>query len=276
MTPKAPVNPMSVAIAGYGKMGESMAKAWVTSPFVDMISILDPFPVTGDLVGHEKITSYTKAREFAKNIAHFDVLVMAVKPQSLDALCGNLHDLPKTVTILSIAAGKNLSYYAQQFGEKHPVVRAMPNTPAAVGKGMTVAVPSPHISDEQKAHVHFLLSCLGKVEWSRLESLMDAVTAVSGSGPAYVFYLVEALTKAGMENGLDKDFAGTLARQTVIGAAALLEDSPDITASELRENVTSPNGTTAAALTALMDGRFQDVLNETVAKAAARSKELSA
>lgn len=275
MSPLAPSSPLSIGIAGYGKMGGAMTMAWVQSPFVRQISILDPFPLIDEIPNKEKVAGYTEPAAFLKDSSQWDILVLAVKPQSMDALCGSLKDLRKDLPILSIAAGKSLGYFAAKFGETQPVIRAMPNTPAAIGKGMSVAVASPAISAETKANVNFLVSCFGKMEWVKDENLMDAVTAVSGSGPAYVFYLIESLAQAGVASGLDKDFAVTLARQTVIGAAALAEDSLDMSAEKLRENVTSPNGTTAAALSSLMDGRFQDVLNEAVAKATARSKELS-
>ncbi|PZQ45538.1 MAG: pyrroline-5-carboxylate reductase, partial [Micavibrio aeruginosavorus] len=163
----------------------------------------------------------------------------------------------------------------KRFGEQQPIVRAMPNTPASIGKGMSVAGAAHGTSEDIMLTAHKLLSALGLVEWVKDEGLLDPVTAVSGSGPAYVFYLIEALAEAGLQAGLDKDFAMTLARQTVVGAAALAEHDAEIPAHRLRENVTSPNGTTAAALSVLMDGRLQDVMNEAVAAATKRGKELS-
>jgi pyrroline-5-carboxylate reductase len=151
----------------------------------------------------------------------------------------------------------------------------MPNTPAAIGKGITVACGTGNVNDTQRAIADNLLKAMGKVEWSNSESIMDAVTAVSGSGPAYVFYLIEALADAGMKSGLPADLSMKLARETVIGAAALADKETSLTASKLRENVTSPNGTTAAALSVLMNGDLQKLMDEAVAKATARGKELS-
>ena len=151
----------------------------------------------------------------------------------------------------------------------------MPNTPAAIGKGMTVAVANSNVSLENSNKAKDLLKTTGKFEWADEEEMMDAVTALSGSGPAYVFHLIEMLAKAGAENGLPENLAMTLARQTVIGAAALAEAEPQTKPETLRENVTSPGGTTEAALRILMDGRAQSLLNETLAAAKHRSEELS-
>ena len=151
----------------------------------------------------------------------------------------------------------------------------MPNTPAAIGKGMTVACANTKVSAKQKSMTENLLDTLGVTDWLENETLFDAVTGLSGSGPAYIFYMIEAMAKAGTTLGLEPGFAMKLARQTVIGSAALAEREASLPASKLRENVTSPNGTTAAALSVLMDGKFQDIITTAIAKASARSKELS-
>jgi pyrroline-5-carboxylate reductase len=152
----------------------------------------------------------------------------------------------------------------------------MPNTPAAIGRGMTVAVASREVTDEQRQRAHRLLAASGAVEWIDDEQLMDAVTAVSGSGPAYVFLLAEALAKAGVAAGLPADLAATLARETVAGAGELLHRS-ELDAATLRQNVTSPGGTTAAALSVLMqdDGGLDPLLTQAVAAATRRSRELA-
>jgi len=272
---KAPAKPLTLGLAGCGKMGSAMVRAWMQSPFVAHIDILDPSALPADLEQHPKLKGFKSGISFMDCAEHWDGLVLAVKPQIMDEFCPAIAPvLPEDVPILSIVTGKTLGYYTKQFGKDQPIVRAMPNTPAAIGKGMTVACASPALHDTEKTEAHFLLSCLGKVEWVEDETLMDAVTAVSGSGPAYVFYLLEALAQAGTKAGLKPDFAMALARQTVIGAAALIE-ADETPAAKLRENVTSPNGTTAAALSVLMNGTWQDLLTEAVAAAAKRAKELS-
>ena len=180
----------------------------------------------------------------------------------------------KDALILSIAAGQSLAALESFFAAGQPVVRSMPNTPAAIGKGVSAAITNRHVSDKQKAMASRLLEASGTVSWIADESLMDAITALSGSGPAYVFYLIEALAKAGETIGLDPQLSMSLARQTVIGSAALAEDSCDIPAEILRKNVTSPGGTTEAALKILMDGEFQALLNEALKAAKDRGIEL--
>lgn len=265
-----------IALAGCGKMGAAMATAWLNAGMVDRLDILDPSPLPPSIAVHKAVTAYTDESAFHANADHWDVLVIAVKPQILAALCKNLSPLPARTPVLSIAAGQSLLNFADLFGAHHPVIRAMPNTPAAIGHGMTVAVPAPSVTKDQKTMADALLSAFGKTAWIDDEGLMDAVTALSGSGPAYVFYLIEAMAKAGVAAGLPEDIAMSLARQTVIGAAALAESDPSTPADILRANVTSPNGTTAAALDVLMDGKFQDILTRAIARAAERSRELSA
>lgn len=264
-----------IALAGCGKMGAAMATAWLNAGIVTRLDILDPSPLPADIAAHKAVTAYTDESAFRVNADHWDVLIIAVKPQILVPLCQNLLPLPAHTLVLSIAAGQSLTSFANIFGLHHPVIRAMPNTPAAIGRGMTVAVAAQPVMQPQKDMADALLSALGKTTWIKDENLMDAVTALSGSGPAYVFYLIEAMAKAGAAAGLPEDMAQTLARQTVIGAAALAESDPATPADILRANVTSPNGTTAAALEILMHGEFQDILTRAIARAAERSRELS-
>lgn len=203
-----------------------------------------------------------------------DVVVLAVKPQVMDRVLPPYAAYPGAV-FLSIAAGKPLAYFARHLGAATAVVRAMPNTPAAVGRGITVAAPNPIVTLPQRQACDALLAAVGEVAWVDDEGLMDAVTAVSGSGPAYVFLLVEALAAAAIEAGLPEDLAAQLARATVVGSGELLRQSPD-SAAVLRTNVTSPGGTTFAALQVLMgeDG-LQSLLTRAVAAATRRSRELA-
>jgi pyrroline-5-carboxylate reductase len=202
-------------------------------------------------------------------------IVLAVKPQVAPQAIPPLAPLvgPATV-VVSIMAGHTLKFLSETLAKPCAIVRAMPNTPAAIGHGITVAVPLA-ADAAQRALADRLLAATGAVEWTEDEALMDAVTAVSGSGPAYVFLLAEALTQAGIAAGLPQDLAAKLARETVIGAGELLHRSP-LDPAILRENVTSPGGTTAAALAVLMgkDG-LAALMEKAVAAATARSRELA-
>ena len=204
------------------------------------------------------------------------IILLAVKPQMMDEALAPLakHAGPDTL-VLSIAAGRSLQSIEAQLPERTSVIRAMPNTPAAIGRGITVAAPNLHVSPAQRKLADELLSSLGKVLWVEDESLLDPVAAVSGSGPAYVFLLVECLAEAGQAAGLDAELAEELARATVIGSAALL-DQTDLHVSKLREHVTSPGGTTAAAL-AILNGPegLRPLLKAAVAEATKRGRELA-
>jgi pyrroline-5-carboxylate reductase len=204
------------------------------------------------------------------------IILLAVKPQVMDEALAPLakHAGPGSL-VLTIAAGRSLQSVETHLPKQSPVVRAMPNTPAAIGRGITVAVPNAHVSPEQRKLADELLSSLGKVLWVEDESLLDPVTAVSGSGPAYVFLLVECLAEAGEAAGLDADLAEELARATVSGSAALLDQTAHH-AAKLKEHVTSPGGTTAAALSVL-DGPegLRPLLKAAVAEATRRGRELA-
>lgn len=205
-----------------------------------------------------------------------EVVVLAVKPQVIDAILPSYAPLVgRGATILSVAAGKTTSSLNRGLGGNAAVVRAMPNTPAAIRLGISVAYATSLVSAAQRARCDALLACVGSVLWVDDERLMDAVTAVSGSGPAYVFLLAECLGRAGVEAGLPEETAARLARETVAGAGALLARSP-LQAEVLRANVTSPGGTTAAALSILTaaDG-MQPLLTRAVAAATKRAGELA-
>ncbi len=210
----------------------------------------------------------------AKDIGAIEVLVVAVKPQMFSEAGPQLKSLVGTKTlVVSIMAGTTLAVLKEICGGV--AVRAMPNTAAAIGRGITVAVAGTGVAKQQRDVADALLRATGSVEWIEDESLMDAVTAVSGSGPAYIFLLAEELARAGVAAGLPEALATKLARETVSGSGELLRRS-DLTSATLRENVTSPGGTTAAALGVLMgDGGFQSLLTRAVAAATKRSQELS-
>ena len=203
------------------------------------------------------------------------VLFIAVKPQLMDAVLPALKAaMGENTVVVSIAAGKTLASLEAHLGEA-AMVRAMPNTPAMVGRGVTGAFANARVADHQRQLVQNLLKVSGPVEWVPGEADIDSVTAVSGSGPAYVFYLVECMAEAGRKLGLQADLAMRLARETVAGAGELLHQSPD-DASRLRQNVTSPGGTTAAALGVLMaeDG-MQPLFDAALEAARKRAQELA-
>ncbi|MCC3861008.1 pyrroline-5-carboxylate reductase [Pseudemcibacter aquimaris] len=267
-------NPL--VLIGCGKMGGSMLAGWLKeglSP--DAVQIVDPFldpvrksfPELGNL--HEAVDGLGQSLKPS-------FVIMAVKPQMMnDALAAlKEHDLSSAV-VMSVAAGKTIHYFEDHLGLDQAIVRAMPNTPAAIGKGITVCVANGPVSDAAKNICSTLLETVGDVEWIDDEALMDAVTALSGSGPAYVFYMAEAMAAAGEAIGLSPELSQKLARQTVAGAGGLLEES-DETASKLRENVTSPGGTTAAALDVLMSEEgIARIIRRAMQEAKNRSKELA-
>jgi pyrroline-5-carboxylate reductase len=209
-----------------------------------------------------------------KDAGEVDTLVVAVKPQSFREAGAALKQFTGSSTlVVSIMAGTPIASLEAVVGGS--VVRAMPNTPAAIGRGITVAVAARNVSAGQRAVADALLRATGSVEWVDDESLMDAVTAVSGSGPAYVFLLAEELARAGVEAGLPEALATRLARETVAGSGELLHQS-ELPSSTLRQNVTSPGGTTAAALGVLMgEPGLRDLMIRAIAAATQRSKELA-
>jgi pyrroline-5-carboxylate reductase len=263
-------------LLGAGKMGGALLDGWLENGLRgSQVTVVDP-----GLDEHRRAElgrSGVRLAQRAEDAAgpQYAAAVIAVKPQMIADTLPGLPALtgPDTI-VLSVAAGLRIEALQAPFGPAQPVVRAMPNTPAQVGQGMTVAVANAQVTGPQRAVIDALLGAVGQVAWTEDESLMDAVTAVSGSGPAYVFLLTECLAEAGRNAGLPFDLAEQLARQTVVGAGALMAGSP-LPASTLRQNVTSPNGTTAAALSVLMsDDGLQPLLSRAVERAKQRSVEL--
>jgi pyrroline-5-carboxylate reductase len=263
-------------VAGAGKMGGALLEGLIARGLpADQIVIQDPAPppeIAQFLQQHGIRTEATVASLAAPP----SLILVAVKPQLMDQVFAPLAKLsgPKTV-VLSIAAGKTLASFEQHLMPGNAVIRAMPNMPAQVGRGVTACVANAVATAEQKAMASQLLSAVGEVVWLEREDDMDAVTAVSGSGPAYVFLVAECLAEAGRKAGLSPQLAQSLARATVAGAGELLHRS-DLDAATLRQNVTSPGGTTAAALAMLMgQPGLQDLMTDAVAAAVRRSRELS-
>lgn len=261
-----------ISLIGCGKMGGAMLRGWLSSGDVAHVDILEPY----GFARAPKTEIFTDTAAFIKGAHKPDIIVLAVKPQMMAEVCAALKGFaPPHALILSIAAGKTIASFETIFGATQPVVRVMPNTPAAIGKGISVAVANKHVTPAQRETAHALLTAIGMTEWIDDEGLMNAVTAVSGSGPAYVFHLIETLATAGERAGLSPSLSIKLARQTVIGSAALAEADSDLPASKLRENVTSPGGTTAAALEVLMNGELQKIYDRAIGAATERGKELA-
>ena len=266
----------TVVLAGAGKMGSAMLAGWLEKgldPSAVRVQDPSPAPESADFLRRHRITIENVVAPLAAPPA---VIIAAVKPQVMADVMPGLAKLAGQGTVLlSIAAGKSISSFESFLPKGTAVVRAMPNTPAAIGRGITGAVANAAASSAQKELCHRLLGAVGEVVWIDDEALIDAVTAVSGSGPAYVFLLAECLAEAGRKAGLPDDTAMQLARATVSGSGELLRRS-DLDAATLRKNVTSPGGTTAAALNVLMrdkDG-LQALMTEAVLAALKRGQEL--
>jgi pyrroline-5-carboxylate reductase len=262
----------TLALAGAGKMGGAMLAGWLAGGLDPRrVVVIEPSP-SPEIAA--LAASGIRLNPSAKDTGAVETLVVAVKPQSFREAGAVLKPFagPSTL-VVSIMAGATIASISDVCGGA--VVRAMPNTPAAIGRGITVAVAAGNVSAAQRTVADALLRATGAVEWVDDETLMDAVTAVSGSGPAYIFLLAEELARAGVEAGLPAELATRLARETVAGSGELLRRS-DASSATLRQNVTSPGGTTAAALEVLMapDG-MQPLMIRAIAAATKRSKELA-
>lgn len=266
--------PGRVILVGAGKMGGAMLEGWLALELDPArIAVFDPGPPP-------EIAALLERHGVALNPLNGGppaVLLLAVKPQVAPEVLHKVAPLADANTlVVSVMAGRTLDFLETAFAPGTAIVRSIPNTPAAIGRGVTVAVPNGAVSPDQMSIADALLRATGGVEWVEDEALIDVATAVSGSGPAYVFLLAEALAQAGVAAGLAPDMADRLARATVAGAGELIART-GIEPATLRRNVTSPNGTTAAALAVLMDEKtgFTPLLAKAVAAAARRSRELA-
>ncbi|HYZ24011.1 MAG TPA: pyrroline-5-carboxylate reductase [Rhodopila sp.] len=261
-----------ILLVGCGRMGSAMLSGWREQGLAPSIAV-DPAPSAASLNGPDmKVVPDTTAipEEFAPA-----AVVLAVKPQNAAAVLPAYRRYARSAVFLSIMAGRTIAGMAALLGETAAIVRAMPNTPAAVRQGVTVACPGEGVGTPQRTLCDRLLQAIGTVAWVEDEALLDPVTAVSGSGPAYVFLLAELMEQAAIEQGIPPDLARLLARQTVAGSGALLRAS-DESAAELRKAVTSPGGTTAVALSVLMSpDAWPTAISQAIAAAANRSRELA-
>ena len=263
----------TLVLVGAGKMGSAMLDGWLARGLdPKKIIVIEPQPVKAlKALARRGVKLNPKDK-----VGVASAIVIAVKPQSApEAVPPLARYIDKTTLVLSIMAGRTIGFLEKSLPTGTAIVRAMPNTPAAIGRGISVAVTNARISMRQRKQASDLLAAIGKVEWVGDETLMDAVTALSGSGPAYIFLLAECMARAGVAAGLPKELAARLARETVAGSAELLHRS-DLDAATLRQNVTSPGGTTAAALEVLMGpGGFDQLLTQAIAAATRRSRDLA-
>jgi pyrroline-5-carboxylate reductase len=263
-------------LVGAGKMGGALLEGLIAKGLDPCrVRVQDPKPPAevAELLARHGITAEAS---IAQGSDVPGVIIAAVKPQVMDSVFPPVAALagPHTL-VVSIAAGRKIASFEAHLPKGAPVVRAMPNTPAAIGRGITVCAANAHVTPAQRALCEDLMAAVGEVAWVKDEAQMDAVTAVSGSGPAYVFLMAEALEKAALAAGLDAALARQLARATVAGSGELLAQS-GLHASVLRQNVTSPGGTTAAALSVLMAERgLEDLLEKAVLAGTRRSRELA-
>ncbi len=266
-----------ILLAGWGKMGSALLDGWLDRGVPPgKITVVEPnAEARAELAKRHGVDALPSPGGLDPGF-HPGVVVFAVKPQAMDAVApAYAHFSASRAVFLSIAAGKTLDYFKGYLGSNAAIVRSMPNMPAAVRRGITVACPNGLVTQTQRGLCQGLLEAVGDVAWIEDEALMDPVTALSGSGPAYVFFLAECMAQGGVKAGLPEDLAARLAQVTVSGAGELLrlaEQAP----SRLRKNVTSPGGTTAAALAVLMgDPGLESLMTEAIIAATRRSRELA-
>lgn len=270
MTDLKSAAPHGVTLLGCGKMGGAMLEGWLSGGLEpSAVTVIDPKP--SDRL---QTLAGQGLRLNPESLPETSVCILAVKPQMMAEAAPQVAGLEGAL-YLSIAAGTPIRTFEKMFPEA-PIIRAMPNTPAAVGRGITALIGNSRVTEAQMQSAEALLSAIGETVRLEDESQMDAVTGVSGSGPAYVFHMIEAMTAAAEAQGLPPELAKRLARATVVGAGELAYRSPEEPA-QLRINVTSPGGTTAAALSVLMkEGEgLTELMTRAVAAAADRSRELA-
>ncbi|MFI5303388.1 MAG: pyrroline-5-carboxylate reductase [Nitrospiria bacterium] len=266
------MKPLSVSLLGCGNMGLILLRSLVSLPFIPpkKISVFDPDPAVRKKTGNLKVLFSESAAESVKDKA---MIILAVKPQNVPALLSEIQGaVPPDSLVITIAAGISIRKVQSKLGQKHKVVRAMPNTPALIKKGMTVLAYSERVSTEEKAMVRRIFNRVGKTAVVD-EERMNAVTALSGSGPAYVFAFTEALVAGGMSMGLSEPLAYRMVTQTIFGSIKMLIKM-DLSPKEQIEKVTSPGGTTLAGLSMLEKKGFKDAVISAIEAATHRAEEL--
>jgi pyrroline-5-carboxylate reductase len=269
---KASLTNKCIGFIGVGVMGSSLIKSLLTSSInSEQICISDK---SSQKAAEISSTYQVKVKSITEIGKDCDVIFLAVKPQDLDTVLSELsQSLKKETLLISIAAGKTTKFIESKLANTNPVVRVMPNTPAQIGKGVSAISPGASATNDHLSLTKDLLSASGLVV-EVAEENQDAVTALSGSGPAYFFNFIEAMIKAGVNLGLTQEIATQLAIGTIAGSAAMLQES-GIDAATLRKNVTSPNGTTAAALKVFSDSNLEKIVADAMAAAKKRAQELA-
>ena len=264
-----------ICLIGFGNMGKAIFDGFQKSNSKAKISIVSPNIAAENHLGFsDKIQRVTHIKDL---IGRIDLCLLAVKPQIMRELCLQIKDhVSNDALILSLAAGCSISFFQKIFGQKQPIIRAMPNTPCAIQKGVVVARQNEFVSKQQEDLTKSLLSPLGYFTWVDKEDHINIATALSGSGPAFVFLFLQALSDAAIELGLQEDIAKDLALETVVGSSSLAKHLQDVDFEQLRQNVTSKNGTTQAGLNVLMQNdQFKDLIHKTLQSAYDRACELS-
>ena len=266
----------NVLLIGYGKMGSSIARGWMLKKLVYNFFIIEKETSLRKIAKEDGFEAY-KNIEFLSETKNFDIIFLAVKPQQMEETLNNFSKFNLSNSVfVSIAAGLSFSWFRNKINKDIKIVRAMPNLPASIGFGVTAYCKNKNLSEDEDKIVFELFRAFSKTIYLNDESLIDNVTAISGSGPGYIFYLVEALSQIGIDRGLTKKDAKILARETLIGSARLIEAS-NVDAKTLKENVTSPGGTTEAGLLVLQSKKngLYPLLKLTINNAIKRAKELN-
>ena len=265
---------LKILLVGCGKMGSALLNGWIDQNIEGPnICVVDPQNNTLRVFLQHGITICNTQQDLPQDY-NPDFIVFAVKPQMMNEIVPTYRCFSENSVFISIAAGKSIAYFEKHLSKQNAIIRAMPNTPAAIGRGITVACGNSSVNKQTQEICLALLASVGKALWLDDEKLIDAVTAISGSGPAYVFLLAEAMVQAGRNAGLNQNMATELAINTVAGSGELLQQSSE-EISILRENVTSPGGTTEAALSVLMgENGMQELIGKAVNNAILRSKAL--
>ncbi|MEE2745995.1 MAG: pyrroline-5-carboxylate reductase [Pseudomonadota bacterium] len=265
----------SLMLVGYGKMGGALLDGWLDQG-KDPHSIVVVEPNQKNLDGlKEKGVNIYRSRSTLPSNYHPQTILLAVKPQIMKEILPEYIDFSDGSLFITIAAGKTLNFYEKILGSNAAIIRVMPNTPAAIRRGIAGAVPNSNVSDLQIQNCTGLIEAVSELHWLKTESQIDVITAISGSGPAYVFLFAECLAEAGKALGLSAELSERLGRVTVAGSGELLHRSLD-SMLELRKNVTSPGGTTEAAIKSLSENnKLQELIAAAVEEAVKRSRELA-
>ncbi len=266
-----------ILLIGHGKMGSALAKGWIKDDSKYKISIIEKEKILFDYKKFTNVKLYKNFNEFFSENKRIDFVVLAIKPQQLNDIKNYILKIENKKTVfISILAGKSINWFKENISNEIKIVRAMPNLPASISRGVTAIYCSNSISPNEKLIIEELLLSIGTISFVSKEEQIDLITAISGSGPAYFFYLTEVLTEIAIDLGISKNDAINFAKNTFIGSASLLDSEKSNDVISLRKNVTSPGGTTEAALKILIneDEGLKVILKKAVLNAISRAYEL--